>query len=118
MTPRTAACRLHELRRRLGLTQRQMARQLRVATSTVTAWEAGLYTRPLRLAYQLLELEAAPRCIKPTFKTRKEGGLWTWHVYDQRGVPQGSGFDTVRGSAERAARRFMREIRKQPLRMV
>ncbi len=43
------------LRRRLGLTQEDVARKLGLALSTVCKWEQGV-TNPSRLAYEKIEM--------------------------------------------------------------
>lgn len=53
------------LRRKLHMTQEDMARELGVTVSTVNRWENG-HTRPSRLATAGLDRLAATRAVEPT----------------------------------------------------
>lgn len=51
------ADRVRELRRRLGMTQRELAEELGVRQQTVSEWETGIY-RPRGAAARLLRIVA------------------------------------------------------------
>lgn len=73
-TPNWNADAVKELRRRLGMTQRQMARRLGVRQQTVSEWETGLYA-PRGASATLLRMvseEAGPDYTTGTPRKRKD----------------------------------------------
>lgn len=69
------AASVQELRRRLGMTQRQLADQLGVRQQTVSEWETGVY-RPRGASARLLRIvaEGAAARYRAEPEERGDGG--------------------------------------------
>jgi DNA-binding transcriptional regulator YiaG len=65
LTPTMDGSEVKTLRRKLHMTQEDMARELGVTVSTVNRWENG-HTRPSRLATAGLDRLAATRAVEQT----------------------------------------------------